>query len=183
MAEGKRRWTLAYLDLVEVPFDLAEKYGGLIEELDLSYNRVTDLRFMSDFPKVSTLILDHNNISCQVKLPPLPELNTLWVNHNKIRNLGVFVATISKTCPNLKFLSMMNNEAAPSYFNGGSYQQYVDFRYYVISKIPTLEALDDKQVTSDERREAERIYRKPIKRSKKNSSSNNAAKRRSSCWN
>ncbi|XP_046546782.1 leucine-rich melanocyte differentiation-associated protein-like [Haliotis rubra] len=182
MAESKRRWTLAYLDLVEVPFDLAEKYGGMIEELDLSYNRVTDLRFMSDFPRVSTLILDHNNINCQVKLPLLPQLNTLWVNHNKIKNLGVFVDTISKTCPNLRFLSMMNNAAAPSYFNGGSYQQYVDFRYYVISKIPTLEALDDKPVTPNERREAERIYRKPTRRSKKSSSSK-SVKRRSSCWN
>ena len=40
-----------------------------------------------------------------------------------------FVSTLCKSCTNLRYLSMMNNEAAPSYFNGGSYQQYTDYRY------------------------------------------------------
>ena len=31
--------------------------------------------------------------------------------------------------PNLKYLSMMKNEAAPSYFNGGSKKDYQDYRY------------------------------------------------------
>ncbi|XP_041356508.1 leucine-rich melanocyte differentiation-associated protein-like [Gigantopelta aegis] len=169
----KRRCTLAYLDLAEVPRDLAEKYGSLIEELDLSNNKVSDLRFLYDFPKLCTLILDHNLIHSQVKLPPMPQLHTLWLNHNKIKiSVSMFISTIAKTCPNLRFLSMMNNEAAPSYFNGGSYQQYVDFRYFVISKLAYLQVLDDKPVSPEERSEAERIYRMPVRRTKKVSSGN-----------
>ena len=45
---------------------------------------------------------------------------------------GLFISTLCKSCPNIKFLSMMNNEAAPSYFNGGTYQQYADYRYKVL---------------------------------------------------
>ena len=37
------------------------------------------------------------------------------------------------------------------------------FRYYVISKFPKLEVLDDKKVEARERQEAERIYR-PVSR-------------------
>ena len=40
----------------------------------------------------------------------------------------MFINTISKSFPNLEYLSMMNNEAAPSYFNGGSYMQFKDYR-------------------------------------------------------
>jgi hypothetical protein len=53
---------------------------------------------------------------------------------------------------------MMNNPAAPSFFNGGLYKQYVDYRHYVISQLPRLIMLDDRQVSLEERQEAERIY-------------------------
>ncbi|KAK3095920.1 hypothetical protein FSP39_020842 [Pinctada imbricata] len=56
----------------------------------------------------------------------------------------------------------MNNEAAPSYFNGGTYQQYMDYRCYVISCLPKLEVLDDKKIEENERSEAERIYPRKV---------------------
>lgn len=59
----------------------------------------------------------------------MESLHTLWVNQNKITNLSAFIETVAKCLPNLKYFSMMNNEAAPSYFNGGTYQQYKDYRY------------------------------------------------------
>ena len=43
--------------------------------------------------------------------------------------VGTFISTINQNCPKIKILSMMNNEAAPSYFNGGSYEQFIDYRY------------------------------------------------------
>lgn len=52
----------------------------------------------------------------------------------------------------------MNNEAAPSYFNGGTYQQYKDYRCYVISHLPSLLVLDDHAIDADEREEARKIY-------------------------
>ncbi len=39
------------------------------------------------------------------------------------------MSTLRRSCPSLQQLSLMNNEAAPSYFNGGSYTQYKDYRY------------------------------------------------------
>ena len=59
----------------------------------------------------------------------MKSLHTLWVNQNRITNLSSFIETVAKCFPNLKYFSMMNNEAAPSYFNGGTYQQYKDYRY------------------------------------------------------
>jgi hypothetical protein len=42
--------------------------------------------------------------------------------------LGLFVTMLSSSCPNLEHLSLMNNEAAPSFFNGGTFVQYQDYR-------------------------------------------------------
>lgn len=54
---------------------------------------------------------------------------------------------------------MMKNPAAPSFFNGGSYKDYVDYRYFVISQLKHLIMLDDRQISLEERQQAERIYR------------------------
>lgn len=54
----------------------------------------------------------------------MPSLETLWVNHNKIENLSIFIENLVQSCPNLVYLSMINNKAAPSYFNGGSLAEY-----------------------------------------------------------
>ncbi|KAL8571657.1 hypothetical protein ACOMHN_046341 [Nucella lapillus] len=172
--EGKaagKRWSLAYLNVTEPPPGLAEKYGNVITELDLSYNKISDLRFLAEFPLLETLVLDHNLLTSHAKLPPLTHLHTLWINHNDIKNLGMFVSTVATHCHSLRILSMMNNEAAPSFFNGGSYQQYVDFRYYVISRLPKLEVLDYKEVTKEERNEATRIYGAAVATRKKSRTS------------
>lgn len=129
-----------------------------IEHLDLTENHLDDLRFLIDFSNLQTLILDKNRVNSNVKIPRLDTLHTLWINHNQIANLSVFIQTLALACPQLKYLSMMNNPAAPSFFNGGSYKQYVDYRYYVISQLPRLIMLDDRQVSLEERQEAERIY-------------------------
>jgi Leucine-rich repeat (LRR) protein len=130
----------------------------IIEYLDLTENHLDDLRFLIELPNLRTLILDKNRINSNVKIPRLDMLHTIWINHNQIANLSVFIQTLVTQCPQLKYLSMMNNPAAPSFFNGGSYKQYVDYRHYVISQLPRLIMLDDRQVSLEERQEAERIY-------------------------
>ena len=52
----------------------------------------------------------------------------MFVNIPFSDTTGTFISTLSKNCPKIKILSMMNNEAAPSYFNGGTYEQYMDYR-------------------------------------------------------
>ncbi|RUS70670.1 hypothetical protein EGW08_021569 [Elysia chlorotica] len=152
------RLSLAYSNLTDFPIDVIDRYGGSILELDLSNNKISDLRFLMELPKIQSLVLDHNHVTSQVKMPLCRDLHTLWVNHNRIQNLGFFLQTIAKNCPSLKILSMMNNEAAPSFFNGGTYQQYVDYRYFVVSSLPTLEVLDYTPITESEVREARRLY-------------------------
>ncbi|XP_069015404.1 leucine-rich melanocyte differentiation-associated protein [Embiotoca jacksoni] len=88
----------------------------------------------------------------------MPSVTTVCINKNKINNLPVFVDEIRRKFPSIKILSMMNNEAAPSYFNGGSLTQYIDYRQYVISQIPGLETLDDTEVLENERAQARKTY-------------------------
>lgn len=142
----------------DIPDRLLPAGKHLIEHLDLTENNLDDLRFLIDFSHLQTLILDRNRINSNVKVPLLAALHTLWINHNQISNLSVFIQTVATHCPQLKYLSMMNNPAAPSFFNGGSYKQYVDYRHYVISHLPRLIMLDDRQVSLEERQDAERVY-------------------------
>ena len=88
----------------------------------------SDLRSLFELTNLTGLILDDNDITSHVVLPSLPKLELLWVNHNKITNLSIFIESVAANFPNLIQLSMMDNAAAPSYFNGGSKQEYHDYR-------------------------------------------------------
>ena len=87
-----------------------------------------DLGSLFGFDNAETLILDHNKITCNTSFPLLPCLKMLSLNANKISNLSVFVRNLSASLPSLRYLSLMKNDAAPSYFNGGSLEQYQDYR-------------------------------------------------------
>ncbi|WAR29452.1 hypothetical protein MAR_003020 [Mya arenaria] len=71
-----------------------------------SFIKVRDLRFLSEYTSLQSLVLDHNQLTPHLKMPEMPLLHTFWVNHNNIENL-----------------------AAPSYFNDGTYEQYTDYRF------------------------------------------------------
>ncbi|CAF2109728.1 unnamed protein product [Rotaria magnacalcarata] len=159
--ESKRKISYAYQGLNSIPDRFLPADKHIIEHIDLTENNLDDLRFLIDFPNLRTLIVDKNRINSNVKIPHFDMLHTLWINHNQITNLSVFIQTLVTHCPQLKYLSMMNNPGAPSFFNGGSYQQYVDYRHYVISQLSHLIMLDDRQVSLEERQEAQRIY-KPV---------------------
>lgn len=73
-------------------------------------------------------MLDFNKIESHVVFPSLPLLEILWINCNSISNLSIFIENVVNAFPCLRHLSMMNNEAAPSYFNGGSVEEYKDYR-------------------------------------------------------
>ncbi|KAM3591149.1 uncharacterized protein V6R79_023405 [Siganus canaliculatus] len=155
--------SFAYQALTEIPYDAILTQTETLEVLDLSYNLLDDPyrnpALLGQLEKLSTLILDCNNYTSHVKFPYMPSVTTVCINKNKINNLPVFVEEIRRKFPNIKILSMMNNEAAPSYFNGGSLTQYKDYRQYVISQIPALEILDDTEVLEKERILARKIYR------------------------
>lgn len=181
--EDPHRLNLAYQDMQELPDNIIQHYSKTTFVLDLSFNKFSELRTLEGFDNIHTLILDNNEIKSHAKFPPMPCLHTLWVNRNNITNLTTFIETLAQHFPKLKFLSMMNNPAAPSYFNGGTFQQFQDYRQYVISQLPMLETLDDQPVTWDERQEAERIYKQMFttkQRSKKKPSTKKTKSRRHS---
>jgi len=92
---------------------------------------------LREFSHIHTLILDHNALDEHICFPmEYKTVKLLSVNENKISNLSVFVNRMSQDLPNLTFLSMMKNEAAPSYFNGGTKSQNQDYRYYKCTSQP-----------------------------------------------
>ncbi|XP_072553749.1 leucine-rich melanocyte differentiation-associated protein [Paramormyrops kingsleyae] len=158
---GLRRLSFAYQDLIEIPYDVILEQRDTLEVLDLSYNLLEESpALLGELEKLATLILDCNNYNSHVKFPYLPSITTMCINKNRISNLPIFVEEVRRKFPNIRILSMMNNEAAPSYFNGGSLTQYIDYRQYVISQIPTLEVLDDTEVQRAERLQAKKTYRR-----------------------
>ncbi|XP_042337598.1 leucine-rich repeat-containing protein 72-like [Plectropomus leopardus] len=156
---GYQWLSFAYQGLTEIPYESILTQTETLEVLDLSYNLLDEnLALLGQLEKLSTLILDCNNFTSHIKFPYMLSVTTVCINKNKINNLPVFVEEIRRKFPNLKILSMMNNEAAPSYFNGGSLTQYKDYRQYVISQIPGLEILDDTEVLEKERAQARKTY-------------------------
>ncbi len=134
-------------------------------ELDFTENNLngaSDLRFLMLVPKLKTLILDKNQIQSNFIIPSMENLTTLCVNHNKIDNLSIFIKNLCSSCPNLTYLSMLNNPAAPSYFNGGSVAEHKNYRFYVVSRLRNLKMLDDKEISDEERSQATTIYGKLI---------------------
>lgn len=155
-----KRLSFAYQGLVEIPYDIVLAQRETLEVLDLSYNLLEESpALLGEMERLSTLILDCNHYSSHVKFPYMPRITTVWINKNKISNLPIFLEEIRRKFPNIKILSMMNNEAAPSYFNGGSLTQYLDYRQYVVSQLPGLEILDDTEVLDKERDQAKKTYK------------------------
>jgi len=150
--------SLAYRELYDIDIKIVQKFGPYLKEFDLSSNNLRDLTFLKGFPKLETLVLDGNSITSHTKIPKMEKLHTLWVNSNQISNLILFIDKLAYSAPNLKFFSMLKNEACPNFFNGKSLQEYNDYRRYVISRLPGLSTLDSSPITNDEKAEALRLY-------------------------
>ncbi|GJQ86288.1 hypothetical protein Trydic_g8984 [Trypoxylus dichotomus] len=157
-----RRLSLAYERLHVMPKILLQELSAHVKILDISHNEFESVSFLSEFPELTTLICDHNNITSLAEFPYMPKLELLWMNFCKIRDLYPWANNLQQSCPNLKYLSLMGNPAAPSYLNGGNFYDYLQYRYFIISLFPNLLHLDDRTITDDQREEAERLYKRPI---------------------
>ncbi|XP_050349208.1 leucine-rich melanocyte differentiation-associated protein-like [Nymphalis io] len=154
--------TLAYERLYELPRTIIERFCDHIIYLDISHNKITNLDGLVHFKHLTTLIADDNPVTESCMLPPMPKLQLLWLNHCKISSLYPWVSKLKESCPNLQYISLMGNPAAPSYFNGGTFYEYLQYRLFVISQFPSLLHLDDRKVTDDQREEAHRLYKRPL---------------------
>ncbi|XP_061704383.1 leucine-rich melanocyte differentiation-associated protein-like [Cydia pomonella] len=160
--EDPTRLTLAYERLYEIPRTIVERFADHVRHLDISHNKITNLDPLVHFKHLTSLIADDNPITENCVLPPLPKLQLLWVNYCKIGSLYPWVAKLKESCPNLQYLCLMGNPAAPSYLNGGNFYDYLQYRLFVISQFPSLNHLDDRKVTEDQRAEAQRLYKRPF---------------------
>jgi Leucine-rich repeat len=151
---------LAYRGIRRLGPRLAEKYGRAIEELDLSHNNVSSVGELHEFAALRSLILDNNKMTSHSKFPPLPRLRLLWLNKNKISNLSVLIDKLVECAPHLQTLSLLGNDCCPNYLNGGSVDDYHDYRLYAIARLPELRQLDDSAVSRAERDEANARYAK-----------------------
>jgi len=155
--EGEKL-SIAYRELETIHPRIVNQFAKITKHLDLTENKLTDITPLKDFIKLESLILDNNLITHNVKLPKIPTLTTLWVNNNKISNLIQFVDQLAITSPNIKYLSMLGNEACPNYMNGSTLKQYNDYRYYVLSRLKYITHIDSAPITQEERLEAQKIY-------------------------
>lgn len=160
--DPKHRLSLAYERLRTMPKLLLHELSPVIKTLDISHNEFDNLEFASEFKQLTMLICDHNNITSSTYIPYMPQLELLWMNHCKISELYPWAKRLQQACPNLRHLSLMGNGAAPSYLNGGTFYEYLQYRLFMISLFPTLVHLDDKPVTEDQRTEAYRLYKRPL---------------------
>lgn len=155
--------SLAFENLYYMPYDIMECYGPIVHTLDISHNQFSrNLQFLAEFEELTSLNLDHNNVDAYTVFPRMPKLQLLWLNHNDIDDLYPFLKNLRDSLPNLRYLSLMGNKAAPSYLNGGTFYDYLQYRLFVISWFPRLVHLDDRIVTAEQRREAKRLFKRPL---------------------
>ncbi|KAK8728285.1 hypothetical protein OTU49_009213 [Cherax quadricarinatus] len=143
-------------DCQRIPSILGATYGLQTKRLDLSYNSIRSLDGLNKFPFLEELILDNNYLDDSVIIPCLHTLNTLSLNKNKITNLEKLVEQIREHLPNLRYLSLLGNEACPDQLSSADKDEkdYRRYRLYVLNRLPTLKFLDSTGVRRSEMREA-----------------------------
>lgn len=77
--EEDNRISLAYENLCTIPRRLADKFASQTKFLDLSHNNFQNLKFLSFFEDLHTLILDRNSNLDVNTFPYLPNLKILWL--------------------------------------------------------------------------------------------------------
>uniref|UniRef100_A0A1B6DTB8 U2A'/phosphoprotein 32 family A C-terminal domain-containing protein n=1 Tax=Clastoptera arizonana TaxID=38151 RepID=A0A1B6DTB8_9HEMI len=143
-------------DVRRIPSVLSKLYGNRVHALDMSYNCLTSLQELSNFPHLIELILDNNQLSDSIVLPYIRSLHTLSLNKNNIKNLDLLLTKIEHNLPNLRYLSLLGNLACPNQLSDSEKDEedYQRYRYYVIYRLPNLQFLDSRPVCNEERKEA-----------------------------
>ncbi|KAA6373834.1 MAG: hypothetical protein EZS28_030640 [Streblomastix strix] len=152
--------SIAHRDLEFINGAVVKEYASVVKHLDASYNRLSDrsLGPIGAFDQLESLVLDGNQLTSNVVLPKLQRLHSLSVSKNRIQTISIFIEKLRINMPNLRFLCMLQNEACPNYFFHKSIEEYQEYRYYVISRLPCLSILDTAPVSDEERFEARKLY-------------------------
>uniref|UniRef100_A0A1A9VZB4 U2A'/phosphoprotein 32 family A C-terminal domain-containing protein n=1 Tax=Glossina brevipalpis TaxID=37001 RepID=A0A1A9VZB4_9MUSC len=142
---------LSQRDLKTLDAKIIERYGTHCEYLDLGYNRFNSIEnWIYEFPHLKCLILDGNYLReahLQKLKQPLDQLRVLMLNKNDFSDLKTTAAILSKTFPNLEYLSLHGNPICPDNLYLRPFSNYVSYEYehYVnilIAALPKLKFLD-----------------------------------------
>jgi len=143
--------------LTQLTNKIVQNFGATARRLDLSDNAIKSGELFDQMVALEDLVLDKNDIETFGAWPVLRNVTTLSLNNNKISDINSTMDFISKTFPNLVYLSMMKNPACPNmYFSDGEAEAYQRYRYYVIHRLKKLRFLDVTPVSADERKEGEK---------------------------
>ncbi|XP_066985644.1 probable U2 small nuclear ribonucleoprotein A' isoform X2 [Macrobrachium rosenbergii] len=153
---GQKQLCFVGQDCQRIPSILGATYGLQTKRLDLSYNAIKSLEGLEKFPHLEELILDNNFIDDSVTLPRLETLHTLSLNKNKVANLEKFLDQVSEKFPQLRYLSLLGNEACPNQLSSldKDEKDYRRYRLYVLHRLHGLRFLDSTAVRKTELREA-----------------------------
>ncbi|CAF0845076.1 unnamed protein product [Brachionus calyciflorus] len=136
-----------------IPSEIIYEFGLKTLILDISFNYMSDLRDLEQFPNLEELICDNNNISENTNFPHLENLKILSCNKNQIEDIHTFIDKVKSLFPNLTYLSLLGNKACPNQLidlNKDEFD-YSRYRKYVIFRLKNLKFLDCYEVTKTER--------------------------------
>lgn len=137
--------------LKAMPKCVCKGYSSCTRILDASFNHLKSVEMFSPFTFLEELILDNNEISSPVHIPPLQHLKGISMNNNNITDLAGLIKDL-KACPSVCFLSLQRNPVCPDPFASVATEaEYRLYRYYIIAELGMrLTILDSKPMTSQE---------------------------------
>lgn len=145
---------LSHSNHQEIPAHLIDSKKSSIKFLDVSYNALSDCRFLYGFVQLKLVNLDNNEISTLDTLPSLPLLDTLSINNNSITSLDCVIQAINLQLPQLKNLSLMKNPCCPIFNTSSTEEELVNYRLKIISGIQQLKNLDGSVIKPQEKLDA-----------------------------
>lgn len=137
-------------DSKEIPKNML-RYVELASVIDLSHNKLNNIEELGKFTMLEELNLDNNDVNDDTEFPTMPRLTTLSLNKNKLVDCDNLVTKLRRNCPNLRYISLLGNDACPHPLLGYSEKEYQQARRLIASHIPTLETINFEEVTDDER--------------------------------
>ncbi|OXU25834.1 hypothetical protein TSAR_007022, partial [Trichomalopsis sarcophagae] len=141
-----------------IPNGLVGLVGIECMGLDLSYNELTSVSALKDYPYLQELVLDNNELKDLRTLPEMPLLTTLSVNNNKIGDIDAALERIRQCCPRLVYVSLLGNPGCPDQLTqpqANDDDDYERYRLYAIYLLPdTLRFLDSRPIARQERLQA-----------------------------
>ncbi|KNC48760.1 serine/threonine protein phosphatase 2A [Thecamonas trahens ATCC 50062] len=147
-----------------IPPSIVEKYSQTTSFVDLSSCGLLDvssLEHLQDFPRLTGLALADNALDTLVAFPNLLRLTDLDLSRNALGDVHEMVTLLSSKTPALKTLDSRMNPCCPHprYQVDKTDADYNIYRNYVLTRLHSLELLDEQEVTEAEREAARAIGR------------------------